>query len=474
VSRSGAGKAVALAVTALIAALAVLYVPRSPIVNADTAALLSGVGVADQCLHDGVLERCGKSGPHYSSVHPYPILQYIPALIAKRVGGHQQDAFLVLVWLNVLACVGMLFLTWRVLAKRGPPLVAAIALVVLLTGPFLWYSHNGWAEPLGAFLALLYAAALLTGARPALIGAAAFAAGLTKETAPLPLALIAVAILVTRDRRAARSQGLAAGIGLLAAVAAAALFDVFRYGSLLNIDELQPVLRMPWALRPQYFAGLLVSPTGGLLWIWPTALGVLVAAIAAGTRSRGRALLREPAPWLALVFVTLLAGFASWYSVFGADAWGPRLLLPWVPTLVVVALWFYGDRLARALRGGRAVAAAALACLIGLAQIGVVVDSSRYAHPWPGEQVARGEVVFRPYFPDASCPRFPLPTQDRGYYLHCLHHWTWQRGFQLVHAYPPLWRTDGPLYALVYVVAVGGVAAAALRRRTYSVVGSPA
>jgi hypothetical protein len=42
----------------------------------------------------------------------------------------------------------------------------------------------------------------------------------------------------------------------------------------------------------------------------------------------------------------LILGLAAWWTPFGWTSYGPRLTLPWIPALVLLALVAYGDVLA--------------------------------------------------------------------------------------------------------------------------------
>jgi hypothetical protein len=58
----------------------------------------------------------------------------------------------------------------------------------------------------------------------------------------------------------------------------------------------------------------------------------------------------RPALVLIGVIATLSVGFASWWTPFGWSGYGPRLQLPWILPLVLIALVAYGDALARLAR----------------------------------------------------------------------------------------------------------------------------
>jgi hypothetical protein len=108
--------------------------------------------------------------------------------------------------------------------------------------------------------------------------------------------------------------------------------------------------------------------------------------------------------------------------------------------------------------------AVAVVVLIGLPHLSVTVDSSHYVHPYPGISGSRDEVAIAAYFPNAKCPRQPSDPGS-SYYLHCLADWTWHRGWAIGDAYEAIDRRDTAVFAVLYAVAVAGLAGLAVRAR---------
>ena len=126
----------------------------------------------------------------------------------------------------------------------------------------------------------------------------------------------------------------------------ASLFNIVRFGSVLNTNYLEPDLRTPGLARPlEYTLALLVSPNGGIVLYWPAASHACLDCVPAPA---GRSVRAHLEMWPALVFIgvmtTLTLGFASWWDIFG-NGYGPRLTLPWVLPLVLLALVAYGRAL---------------------------------------------------------------------------------------------------------------------------------
>jgi len=348
----------------LVAAVPLHQVERGALFTSDTLQLLDGVAAADACLAAGEW-RCERG------VDKWPLLQYLPAIAMMRIGLDRADTAQGLVALNGLALALTFALAWGAAAKAGRA-VAGVAVLAVLASPLLWYAGTGFAEALAAALTAAVVVALLRAWHPALVLVLVLLAGISKETAP-PF-LLAIGLVAVRLRRA---QGLPdASLGLPAVFAGGVLavvvnsaFNWFRYGQLFNEEYTRPGWVVSgMARRAEFFVAELVAPNGGLVWFWPVATAVLaVATVLAvrGLRSRPRADVAAPMLGAIGVGLAVTASLAGWWSPFGWDAYASRLLVPWVPALVLLALAAYGAEL-RAL-AGRLVArpaGAVVACLL--------------------------------------------------------------------------------------------------------------
>jgi hypothetical protein len=285
-------------------------------------------------------------------------------------------------------------------------------------------------------------------------------AAITKEPAAAFVAALVLIAYYSR-RLGLRPAHLAAGAGGAAAgLLLNGAFNLFRYGTPVNLDYLRPGLEMPLQLRPQYVLAQVVSPTFGMLWFWPAAVGLLALCTWLALRggSRLRRPMREPAVWVLVLAGLLLVGFASWHAPFGSSVWGSRLLLPWMPALTLLAVAIYGPEceafLARASR--RVVIAGGIAVLaLALPHLGVLVDSSSREHRWPGVAADLAEVAYQPFVPTPACPVFPDPIDtSEDYYYRCLHASTWDMGFALTRGYGPLSHGARALWGLGLAAAV--------------------
>ena len=278
--------------------------------------------------------------PGGDSVSRYGIamsVAHVPAawaapLVEERFGADSsQPLFLIAPFVFVVAGAIAAGLSARLLgAGRGGARTAI--LLATVAGPFATYAAMPTSEALqGAALALVFVSALMardTGAvQPAVAsGIAAGVAVLTKSSLVFVAPFAALPLFVGANRRVTVRAFVA---GLLPLLVCWMYLEVVRFGH-------------PFAsysgerFSHGFFDGtwrLLVGPNKGLLWYFPA---IVAAAVAVGRdiRVRATALVTLSA---VLPGITLLAMAAPWWSWDGSFGWGPRLLVPAVPLLAVVA-----------------------------------------------------------------------------------------------------------------------------------------
>jgi hypothetical protein len=441
------------AVALLVAVLAVRQADRGGIVTSDTLRLLDSVGAVDACLEAGDW-RC------HAGVDKWPLLQHVPGVALKRLGRSRAEVGNDLVLLNGLATIGMLIVLWLV-TRREPPPIRAIALLGALVSPLLWYAATGFGEPLAAFFTLLAVAGVLRSWPLALVLAAAFFAGISKEVAPPFVALLALAAGAVAGNWRSRAA-LAACAGAALGLVVNGLFNQFRYGSFSNVVYTDPDYRVHDLAR-QGDAALaqLVSPNAGILWFWPVAAAVLViAAVAAVRRLRAdrhdRGALGIAAALAALAL--LIVSFSAWWSPYGWSAYGARLVVPWLPAVALVALIGARETVERVAarvlrRTWAAVGVAAVALAFGLPALGMhlepVTPVSYLSEPKTAcliprveERVAAGDAAVREQ------------------HLHCLSDGAWRTRPVMLEGFRPL---DGANLAIaaLFGIAIGALVACA-------------
>ncbi len=326
-----------------------------PWVAGDTPFVRDGTDAFVDCISDGDLVACRHSGELdfwglTSPIGDWPLLQHIPDLVALGLGAQAQHTReLVFVWLSIAGVVGSIALARVVLFRTGSAPWFWGFLFIVLSGPLIVYARTTAGEALATGLLVCLVAATVLRAPPQLVAIAALAACLTKETSyPFVAVLGVLGLMLARDRTGLpiRRHLVWGAAGMAVGVVAASLFNVVRFGSVLNTNYLEPELRTPGVVRPlEYALALLVSPNGGIVVYWAAASALVVTACLVPLVLRpSRHLDLRPALVLIGVIAALTLGFASWWDIFG-NGYGPRLTLPWVLPIVLIALVAYGDAL---------------------------------------------------------------------------------------------------------------------------------
>jgi hypothetical protein len=328
-----------------------------PWVGGDTPFVLDGSNALLTCLSNRDFDGCGFTGQlnHWGLMTPigyWPLLQHIPDVIAIELGATSHpDRTRLLAGLGVAGLVGSAALARLVLARVGQAAWFWGFLFILLSSPFIAYGRQTVGETFATGLLVCLVAATVLRAPPPVVALAAFAACLTKETAYPFVAVLGVLGLVLARRRtglAIRPQLVWGAAGIAAAIVLASLFNIVRFGSVLNTNYLHHDFRTPGIGRKlEYSVALLVSPSGGMFVFWLSASVLLLAACLLPFTSRPRLKLdTRPAIVLIVVAAGLTLGLASWWTPFGWTSYGGRLSLPWALPLVLIALVAYGDALA--------------------------------------------------------------------------------------------------------------------------------
>lgn len=285
----------------------------------------------------------------------FPLYQYAVGLVFSFLGADEETNLDLFCVLNSLALAGCIVLILGVLRGRSPT-AAAAAVLVLLTGPLLWYARCSFGEMLAAFLILAYTAASLRGSDPLTIAGLFVAAGLTKETAlPFLLLIAAVPLLEAyrSGRRWPRGRVKAVAWAALLTVALTAGFNYYRFGTPYNAFYLQKRWPVPDGRNQAlFFAAIWLSPNGGLLFFWPSFVAALMGLTVVLLRTpRASRPSLVPFVGVGLLLLGLTFGFSKWNAPFGWPAWGPRLMLPWIPAAVLLLFSYYADQLQAALAG---------------------------------------------------------------------------------------------------------------------------
>jgi hypothetical protein len=444
-----------------------LFVINDPYFEGDTDLLINRhLPSIRQCLSEGQLSGCAHSGS-------FPLFQNAVGLTLSYLGLPASAIFHALAYLSFLAFVGSIFLAfWTLKRTRSEPL-AITAVVVMITSPLLWHSHSTFGEMAAAFLTLAFTAACILSKREWLIMLLFVLAGLTKEIAFPFLGLIGLLCLlpdiITRPLKVKKRIGVLILSGFLTLIINTA-FNYFRFGTFYNASYLTELFIVPtWKLRSSFFLAIWFSPSGGISFFWTSFaflyLSTCVALLLQSVRGKQyqrddehkktRLIFYLPIVTISFILFTLTLGFSSWCcSPLGGAAWGPRFMIPWIPTISLLLLYFYPHEvlatLSLLLKKSFGFALTCLTLiLVSIPQLAVFF----------------GPFVLGDIFaPTPECPRLPVIQEDVGYYYRCLNDQFWPHKWSLLQSYMVALRPDAFWVLILYGVTLAG---AFLLIRTY-------
>jgi hypothetical protein len=420
-------------------------VRASPSFHGDSANVVRGSANVVECLRhhrftgcDGlVLSQHGAD--HLIHIHPYPLLQYVVGVPLQAGGLSQESTLHVLAVVSAVSLVAILFLSYRAVRRFAPPMWAPLVTVALLASPLLWYGKSAFGEELAAAVILAAVVGVLYEVPPGAIAALVALACITKETnPPFVLALTGICVLARTSTRdpLLRRRLVAIGVGTAVGITMNAGFNIFRYDSVRNTTYMRSGLIVrDFRVAGRLFAAQWFAPNGGLVWFWLLAPALLLTvAVSSWRRRRSTTWESVAAPFVALLLIAQVLLLSTWWSPFGWFAWGPRLVLPLIPAMLV-AVCVLGapgatPTFARFLRGRGLVPAGVVVVALGLPQ---------------ATAVFRGRAVSE-FFASNTC--------HRGYYP-CLYETAWsRRPWMLQVGLRGLDTTSGGLLAVAWAAAV--------------------
>ena len=407
----------------LLGLLIYIGLDRGAAVVGDTEVVIDGSRAVVSCLSRGVFINCNRAiATAGTVVGPYPAIQYVLAVAARWLGVGDKGVLTGFLALSALGVLSMPLLFCYASWKGGWPEVKHLGLLLILTSPFIWYGSSSFAEPMAAALLLAMVVVMVCRCHPILILATALTAGLTKEFVPPIAAVIAViGLFMSRPIRDNIRRSAAVLMGALMAAIFNAAFNIFRFGTPLNTDYSLPLLRTPPGLRMNFFTALWVSPNAGILWFWPLAVILLCIGVAFGIKIISRSPIEAVAGIStggALLAISI--GLGAWFAPFGWAAWGPRLLLPYIPALTFLVWVAYRFRFAELLKVRKSRPR-----MVALMSIGAVIAVMSIPQAW---SAFNGPEVLNGFFgQNERCPR-PLVIQvDADYYYECIQYLTWTK-----------------------------------------------
>lgn len=436
-----------------------LFVINNPYFEGDTDLLVNRhLPSIRQCLSEGQLSGCPRSGS-------FPLFQNAVGLILNYLGLSAPVILHALAYLSFLAFLGSVFLAYRTLKRARSTALAITAVVVMITGPLLWYSHSTFGEMAAAFLTLAFTAACILSKREWFIVLLFIFAGLTKEIAFPFLGLIGLLCLlpdiITRPLKVKKRIGALILGGFLTLIINTA-FNYFRFGTFYNTSYLTELFIVPtWKLRSSFFLAIWFSPSGGLSFFWTSFaflyFSICVALLIQSVKGRrhqpddehgkARLVLYLPIITISFILFTLTLGFSSWCcSPLGGAAWGPRFMIPWIPSISLLLLYFYPRE-----------AMAILSLLLKKSYGFVLTCLTLILVALPQMAVFFGTFVLGDIFaPTPECPRLPVIQEDVSYYYRCLSDQFWPRKWSVLQSYAVALSPDAFWVLILYGLTLAG------------------
>ena len=185
-----------------------------------------------------------------------------------------------------------------------------------------------------------------------------------------------------------------------------------------NIGLLNPLLQVP-TLEQQmiFFWSIWFSPNGGPAFFWPAFVGLLGWIIRSFCAHRDTIQRRNWVPLIGvgLVLLGLTCGFSKWFAPFGWVAWGTRLMYPWIPSLILLLVFFFKEEIDQMLevfgrKGIVSIVFLALLLLSAVLQWGSLLSD---------------EALNRFFAPNEACPKIAIIQTDANTFYQCMNGLLW-------------------------------------------------
>lgn len=404
----------------------------------DTTALTDGASYALACLKQGKFFACSTST---GNVQHFPLFQYLLSFPLLELGASVPRAARILGYLSVFYFLGLISVFQRELQSRGKA-IAELALFILMTSPFLRYSQSSFGEMGAALMTLLFVVQCSKEPpryRPGLVTLLFILAGITKEIA-FPFLFLLGWIVQPRWKNL-----IPLALGALGSFLLNSAFNFFRFGTVANLSNLNPLNFVPdFSTQVNFAAALWFSPSGGILFFWPSFFLLLVISgwTMISIPFKKRVPLPRSLPFLGMIvsLAGLTAGFSKWFAPFGWVAWGPRLILPWIPAMIFIFFSHYSQAIESWLKK----AMSSKICFWAITNILLAVSLPQFM------------VLLLPDMVGELFKNFPLCTADAihdlnppQYYL-CIKSIMWNTRWTLFKIYSPSFSLKYLPFALGY------------------------
>lgn len=319
----------------------------------DDIALITGLRFAVDCIKNNpAMIPCG------DEVLPFPVFQYLIGAPFVLMNFDNSSIVKVFIVLNSLMSFLSGYLFFSLGKKRAGEAGGIFSLLLILSGYMMWYVMASFNEATSFALISLFIYGILFRFNIILLSFIAFLCCITKEVLFPYLLLMSYLAYSIRDENRGNSiiKNLLRFfkaykitlICLFLGVTFNLAFNYFRFGSIRNLGYLNPIYSNPIEYVPIFFVDILFSPAAGLFFVWLSAFSMIAYYLVFYIIKFKNNLCILIS---IICFLAINIGLATWFSPFGAVAWGPRLTLPFIGGLLILVLYSEINNLIRFFNG---------------------------------------------------------------------------------------------------------------------------
>jgi len=391
----------------LTTSVVAVIVSRGISLEGDTVALVDSANALTKCFRSRQFHGCPGS-------YHFGLIQHVPAFAMQMAGLSPKTTVEVLGLINLAFFPSFVASLWLFLK----PALRPYGVLLVFAGPLVVYAGSSFGELLQSVVFVYFAVAVFKKNRPLILLMGILAAS-TRESAFVALIFVVVAIAVSdgwREVLKKRLQILWGFAGIFLGLVLIEIFNLWRFDSLSNPTYTSPLLfTRQLSTNLSSFFGLWFAPGGGVLVFWLVS-GLICLFVPVCSLCQKSPKKRESSIAILINLTLATATLATWFSPFGWNAWGPRLLIPTIAMIGFVTLLLFEEVIGELKKfySKHRIAYAGISILVVISAIpsyGVVFQPSSFHHF---------------FTPDAVCPKLLIIQNDSDYFYRCLRHMMWR------------------------------------------------
>lgn len=375
-------------------------------ISGDTIVLINSIKTIVSCIEN-------KDWAYCKSVAHFPISQHLIGLVFYKLGIGVEQLLTAFKLFNIFAWFAGFFLPLLFWKNSKFQLSLTVFFIIYIASPLWWYGSTSFNEIVTAMMISLFFMSLMYGTYLPLL--TSFLVVLTKEIAFVYVIFWTLILIYLKFRKRESnikvvliSSLVGTAIGLICQI----LFNFWRFKSIINTELLSVIYRTPTLdLKVNFFIAQWLAPNVGIIFFWPGFILLLFIYFkningVSGWTTRGA---------VALFFISITLGFASWCAPFGWIAYGHRLIVPWIPGLVLFMLYTFSAHLKFLLKQA-----------YSKRWLWISVKSLIFCATVPSVAILFNIGSISNFFvPDETCPHTAVLQESSEYYYNCIVHYAW-------------------------------------------------